>query len=139
MERMGEITAVRGDELEITFCRPADCGKCHACSGQMANTVVRLKGQGNIGDNAIVDMPTSTVMQASLIAYALPLAGLLLGAVVGNIFGDLATVIGGLIGLAITLTIVALTEKKRRTQPKWQMQLLEIIPKNDIFRKVDET
>lgn len=29
MERTGTITAVSGDTLEVTFCRPGDCEKCH--------------------------------------------------------------------------------------------------------------
>ena len=33
MERTGTITAVSGDTLEVTFCRPGDCEKCHACIG----------------------------------------------------------------------------------------------------------
>ena len=33
MDRTGEVKAVRGEWLEIEFCRPADCEKCNACHG----------------------------------------------------------------------------------------------------------
>ena len=33
MDRLGEVTKVDGKWLEITFCRPSDCDKCHACMG----------------------------------------------------------------------------------------------------------
>ena len=33
MEKVGEITGIRGGKLEVSFCRPKDCGHCHACDG----------------------------------------------------------------------------------------------------------
>ena len=134
MRRVGEVTGKSGELLEITFCRPADCGKCHACVGGQKQTTLRLKGAAEIGDAAVVDMPTSTVMKASLIAYAIPLAGLLLGAVLGNVLAhgsDLGVAVGGLVGLALTACPVFLTEKKRRSQPGWQPELVQILPREE--------
>ena len=56
MERTGEVTAVRGGMLEITFCRPADCEKCNACHGGSKQTTLTLKGQAALGDLAVVDI-----------------------------------------------------------------------------------
>ena len=130
MERVGEVTAVRGDELQITFCRPADCGKCHACIGGKPQTTLVLKGQAHVGDAAVVDMPASTVVKASAIAYIIPLAGLLLGAVLGHQAqgDDMGTALGGLIGLALAGGIVLLGEKKRRAQTQWQPVLKQVLP-----------
>lgn len=132
MERMGEVTAVRGDSVEITFCRPADCEKCGACHGSRAQMQITVKGEAQVGDFAVVDMPASSVVKASALAYVLPLAGLLLGVAVGSLLfpvqESLAGVIGGAIGLAMTLSVVAATEKKRRSDPAWSPKLLRIIP-----------
>lgn len=132
MERMGEVTAVRGDSVEITFCRPADCEKCGACHGSRAQMQITVKGEAQVGDFAVVDMPASSVVKASALAYVLPLAGLLLGVAVGSLLfpvqESLAGVIGGAIGLAVTLGVVAATEKKRRSDPAWSPKLLRIIP-----------
>lgn len=132
MERMGEVTAVRGDSVEITFCRPADCEKCGACHGSRAQMQITVKGEAQVGDFAVVDMPASSVVKASVLAYVLPLAGLLLGVAVGSLLfpvqESLAGVIGGAIGLAVTLSVVAATEKKRRSDPAWSPKLLRIIP-----------
>lgn len=132
MERMGEVTAVRGDSVEITFCRPADCEKCGACHGSRAQMQITVKGEAQVGDFAVVDMPASSVVKASALAYVLPLAGLLLGVAVGSLLfpvqESLAGVIGGAIGLAVTLSVVAATEKKRRSDPVWSPKLLRIIP-----------
>lgn len=130
MERVGEVTAIYGEYLEVTFCRPADCGKCHACSGNRAQMKVMVKGEASIGDAAVVDMPTQTVMKASLMAYVLPLAGLLGGAAIGGVcFGsDLAAAVTALIGLGASLAVVGVTEKKRRNNPAWQPVLTSVMP-----------
>lgn len=133
MERIGEVTAVRGECVEITFCRPTDCGKCHACQGARDRMQVTVKGTAEVGDFAVVDMPSATVMKASLLAYVLPLGGLLAGVAAGTLLFPaqeaVAGIVGGAMGLAVTLGAVALTEKKRRNDPQWRPQLLRVIPK----------
>lgn len=135
MERTGEVTAVRGEYLEITFCRPTDCEKCNACHGGQKQTTLMVRGQGSIGDIAVVEMPMKTVMHASLLAYALPLiglmAGMFLGAALFPAIQEIAGAVGGLIGLGITVVYVVLTERKRRSNPQWQPTLTDIIPKRE--------
>lgn len=133
MERIGEVTAVRGEWLEVTFCRPADCEKCNACHGGQKQTVLHLRGQAAIGDTAVVEMPTETFMRASALAYALPLllmmAGLLLGSGLFPHRADLAGCIGAISGLAVAALVLKLTEKHRRREAHWQPRLTQIIPK----------
>ena len=133
MERTGEVTAVRGEWLEVTFCRPADCEHCHACAGGQKETRLTVRGSAKPGDLAVVEMPQARVMKASAIAYAIPLAGLLLGLVLGSALfpqsGEGAGAIGALVGLGLAVAGVALTEGIRRKNPAWQPQLREIIPK----------
>lgn len=69
MERTGTITAVSGDTLEVTFCRPGDCEKCHACIGGEKKHVLLVKGEGHVGDAAVVSLPEQTVVKASALAY----------------------------------------------------------------------
>ena len=131
MERLGEVTAVDGKWLEITFCRPADCEKCNACMGGNKTTTPRLEGKAEGGDQALVSMPASTITQASLLAYILPLAGLLIGMLTGDALipleNSLGAVIGALVGLALPLIWLLATEKKRRNNPKWTPKLVRII------------
>ena len=65
MEKTGEVTAVHGDWLEITFCRPSDCEKCHACGDGPKKATIKVKGKANLGDTAVVSLPTQTVLKAS--------------------------------------------------------------------------
>lgn len=131
MERLGEVTAVDGKWLEITFCRPSDCEKCHACMGGNKTTTLKLEGKANIGDQALVSMPDSTIAQASLLAYIVPLTGLLIGMMAGDALlplkNSLGAVIGAVAGLAVPLCWLLATEKKRRQNPKWTPQLVRII------------
>lgn len=135
MQRTGEVTAVRGEMLEITFCRPADCEKCNACHGGQKTTTLHIRGKAETGDLAVVEMPTSTVVQASVLAYGLPLAGLMIGMAAGSMLfpgnADLAGILCGAAGLGLMMGIVRLTESRRRKDPRWKPQLIEIIPKKN--------
>ena len=135
MERLGEVTAVDGKWLEITFCRPSDCEKCHACMGGEKTMTLRLEGKAQVGDKALVTMPDSTITQGALLAYALPLAGMLIGMLAGDALlpleGALGAIIGALTGLALPLIYLLATEKKRRSNPKWTPQLKRILHMGD--------
>lgn len=136
MERTGEVTAVKGEWLEVTFCRPADCEKCNACGIGQKQSSLMVRGKASLGDQAVVSMPSSTVMQASLLAYVLPLIGLLAGLFAGMALfpqaENAAGLVGALIGLIIPLLFVALTEKRRRQSSRWQPTLVKIIPAGSI-------
>ena len=132
MERIGEITAVKGNWLEVTFCRPTDCGHCHACMGTKKQTTVRVKGKGNVGDAASVEIPSSTVLQASMLAYGVPLvtlmAGMFLGSALSPANQDLGGGIGAIAGLLVGLGILMVTEKGRANNPKWTPVLKQVLP-----------
>ena len=132
MERLGEVTKVDGKWLEFTFCRPSDCDKCHACMGGPQTATLRLEGKANVGDSVLVELPASTVNIASLMAYGLPLAGMLGGMLLGDKFipleGSLGSLIGAVVGLTIPLAYLLVTEKNRRQNPKWTPQIKRIIP-----------
>lgn len=132
MERTGTVTSVRGDWLEVTFCRPTDCGKCHACMGGKSQTTLQVKGKAALGDLAVVTMPQKTMLQASVLAYLLPLTGLLAGMVGFSLLfpqmKDTAAILGAAAGLGLSLAIVAFTESKRRKDLAWQVQLVKVLP-----------
>ena len=132
MERTGTVKAVDGQWLEIEFCRPADCEKCNACHGGSKVMNLRLKGNANVGDKVVVQMPLSTVTKASIIAYAIPAAGLLAGIAIGDkLFptaNSLGGAIGGLLGMGIPALVLYLTERRRKNDPRWTPQLVRVIP-----------
>ena len=133
MEKIGKILSADNGCLQISFCSTEDCGSCHACSGEKKNTIITLPGKAEPGDYACVDLPTGTVVKASLLAYAFPLAFFLLGMVLGTLlFEDqsMGAAILGFLFLGISAAVLYLTEKKRRTSPAWQPRLIRVIPKD---------
>lgn len=132
MEKVGEITAVHGSMLEVTFCRPKDCGHCHACEGGQKPTVVRVAGEGRVGDYASVQLPGSTVFKASLLAYALPIGGLFAGMLLGQMIRPdqpIAAAVGGAAGLGLSLLAVFSTEKIRASSARWKPVLTKVFPR----------
>ena len=132
MEREGEVIAVQDENLVVQFCRPTDCEKCHACMGGAAQRQLMVKGHAQIGDRAVVEMPTQKIVKASALAYLFPLIGLMAGLFLGSwLFPsaqEAAAIAGGLLGMAIPLGIVACTERKRRADQSWQPRLVRIVP-----------
>ncbi|MBE5768395.1 MAG: hypothetical protein E7333_02215 [Clostridiales bacterium] len=135
MRRTGEVTQIKGNMLEVTFCRPSDCEKCHACHGGAKQTSLMVKGQANIGDRVVVEIPTRTVMKASVLAYGLPLVGLFLGMILAGVLfpesGDTGALLGAVIGLTLPLLGIVITEKIRASSPQWQPRLIEVLPPNN--------
>ena len=84
MEREGEVIAVQGENLVVQFCRPTDCEKCHGCMGGSAQRQLLVHGQAQVGDRAVVEMPTQKIVKASALAYLFPLLGLMAGLFLGS-------------------------------------------------------
>ena len=135
MERTGTITAVSGDTLEVTFCRPGDCEKCHACIGGEKKHVLLVKGEGHVGDVAVVSLPEQTVVKASALAYLLPLAGLFIGMLLGALVAPQSETAGSAIGgLAAVLIGLTATEKKRSQSGEYAPKLLRVISAADALK-----
>lgn len=134
MNRTGEVTKVRPGMVRVAFCRPDACAKCGACEGGKKETVLWLKGEAKVGDIAVVDIKDGIVINASVIAYLLPLICFLGGFVAGHLLfhgKELAEILCALGGLILAGLLIVLTEKKRRKDPKWVPEIVEIIPGNE--------
>ncbi|MBQ9325684.1 MAG: SoxR reducing system RseC family protein [Clostridia bacterium] len=131
---MGEITAVHGDLLEVTFCHQKDCGSCHACENGQRQSSITVAGKGNVGDFAAIEMPGSTVVKASLLAYVIPMACFMLGLWLGRMWypadPNLGSAIFGMLFLLLSFGTIALFEKRRRRSAAWQPQLTRVIPRD---------
>ena len=86
MTNKGLVTAVNGDTLTVAFeCHEA-CGDCHACmhgSENRAKHMVKIKGKAQVGDASKWRWTIRHVMEASALAYMLPLAGFIAGLAAG--------------------------------------------------------
>ena len=133
MRQPGEITERKNGMIEVAFCRPEACAACNACEGGKKEHRIWVKGEGRVGDIAVVEMPDRMVAKASAVAYGLPLAGLLLGMILGNTLSggkDILTLAGAAAGLAPSFGILKITEKYRAGKEAWNPRVVEILEKS---------
>ena len=87
MTNKGVVTAVNGDTLTVAFERHEACGDCHACmhgSENCAKHTVKPQGTGRrSATSSKWKWMSSHVMEASALAYMLPLAGFIVGLAAG--------------------------------------------------------
>ena len=132
MRQPGEITQVGEGMIQVTFCRPEACAACNACEGGKKEHAVWVRGTGRVGEIAVVEMPDRMVAKASAIAYGMPLAAMLAGLAAGSLLtggGDMGAGAGALIGLALGLAGLKITEKGRSGREDWNPKVVEILEK----------
>lgn len=116
IEQTGKVVRVVGDRVWVEAEQRSSCGDCsakmgcgHALIGKALggrlNTVqVRAALGVQTGDCVVLGVREDALLRSSLAVYLLPLAGLILGAVVGTALfvngGDLPALLGGGLGFA---------------------------------------
>lgn len=130
----GEVIAKEQDTLSIRFERPAACENCKACDGSKHHRLtIKIKGDAKVGDQVVVAMPEGQVAKASLLAYTVPLIGLLAGLFLGFALGrtDGAAAIGGAGGLCLSLLLVWGLNKRIAGRTEWTPRLISVLPKEE--------
>ncbi|MDD3411825.1 MAG: SoxR reducing system RseC family protein [Eubacteriales bacterium] len=124
MTKFGQVTAY--DEktgfATVTFQRPEACMKCGACGTKAQTGTAVLKADCKIGDWLRVEMPEGRFLQATALAYVLPLAGLLAGIGLGYWLSggnDLITVLCAIAGTALPYAALRWNEKRIAGRPEW--------------------
>lgn len=96
--------------------RSEACMQCRACEyGEHAESFIELPGnQYREGDTVEIELERGRLATASIMAYGIPLAGLLLGLFVGFLLqiSELWQAASALIGTAIGFLILKLLEPK---------------------------
>jgi sigma-E factor negative regulatory protein RseC len=130
MEQTGEVIKVDNGLLTVQFCRPEACESCRACNGEKHSATIQIPGDAQVGDIVTVSMPEGQVAKASLLAYAMPLAGLMIGLFLGfALGGDIPAVIGAAIGLGLSLLILKLLDVRLRGNERWMPKLVSVMKK----------
>lgn len=121
IETPARVTRVEGDTAWVVSEAPSSCGACHGkgCGSSVFNRIwhpdepeypVRNAIAATPGEAVVVGLPEGALLQATKGAYLMPLAILLLGAGLGQWLGtryfdaatgELASILGGLLGLLL--------------------------------------
>ena len=139
MVRTGRVIGTQDGVLEVCFERPEMCAQCGACMGHKPHEeTVKIEGDAMVGDTVAVEMPDAKIVKVSLIAYIIPLIGLLLGLLIGQTLlnNDLWAAVIGLIGLAAGVLTARIFDRKLGAQKSWQPKLLSVYhPDNSTLKE----
>lgn len=121
----GTVIAVKDDEAWVQTIRTSACESCSAraacgqkvlaaaTSGRANQICVKNRLDARVGDQVELGIPESTLLSASLLAYGLPLALMVLLAVMADAVwpgSDLAALIFGIGGLGIGLVLTKMAQ-----------------------------
>lgn len=129
MVRTGQVVEVRKNKLLICFERLEACQNCGACMTRNHSTLVEVDGEAQTGDSVDVEMPDSRVVKASVLAYMIPLAGLLTGLAAGNMLfegSDEAMLISGLLCMAVSWLGLRKIDKCLGRKKEWKPRVITV-------------
>ncbi|MDR3085923.1 MAG: SoxR reducing system RseC family protein [Christensenellaceae bacterium] len=86
MEESGRVLEIHDGMMTVLFERSTMCERCGACekANEEMRMLVRRAKEAEVGDRVKVSLRGGTLLKAALLAYGLPLLGLLLGLVLGE-------------------------------------------------------
>ena len=118
------------------------CGSCQDksdnCVPEVFNNsqdiVFRVKNElgAKVNDVFRIGIPNKSVWLSSLIAYGIPLLGIILGAILGNVINsstEIYSIVGALSGLVVG-GIVSYISAKCLVKMLWSPKLLGVLPFN---------
>lgn len=152
IEEQARIERVEGNIAEIIIDKQPACGSCSAKAGCGTSLIATWFGRrqprlqlDNVidakpGDTVVLGMDESSLQRSSLLLYAVPLAGLLGGAIGGErgflYLGwpaELGAVLFGLLGVIAALNFVRYRSAKRIQAGDNGVRLLRTVHRSDSF------
>lgn len=126
MIRTGRVIRIEKGRPMVCFDRLETCEKCAGCLNDKKQALVRVLGEAQEGEMVDVELPDNQILGLSLIMYAIPLAGLLIGLFLGNAAfnREWQTLLCGLAGLALCLAVVRLIDGRIQNKVKWQPHIV---------------
>ncbi len=127
---IGIVTELDGGDAKVQFVRGSACAHCGACltvgDCEMQVTLPNTLG-AKVGDRVAVDIPPKRVVQASLLAYAVPLALLIGGVLLGSRIADWAGLALGVAACGAGYLILRLIDRKSKNKQRFQPQMTRLI------------
>ena len=127
---IGIVTAISGGIAQIHFSRGSACAHCGACltvgESEMEISLPNTLG-AKVGDRVSVDLSPKRVVQASLLAYALPLSLLIGGVLLGSRIADWAGLVLGVAACGIGYLILRMIEKRSKHKNRFQPRMTRIL------------
>lgn len=146
IEEQATVLSVGDGFAEVATLRRNACNSCDVKAGCGTSLIAAWFPQRRMtfqlrneigarpGDTVVVGLDEARLQRASMLLYGLPLAGLLLGAILGerigtSLFGsaELGGVAGGLFGLTAALVSVRRLSGRRTRRSERDVRLLRVV------------
>lgn len=130
MHQMGRVVSVDGNIATVRFVRSKMCERCGACihfGDKEAEVEIKNTLDAKEGDMVRVELRAKSFLQASLIAYILPLIMLVLGVALGTQISDLWGVILGILGAALVFFVLRALEPRFARKEKFNPRMIDMI------------
>ena len=127
---VGLVVGLNGNMAQIHFLRGKQCANCGACltAGDNEMEIALPNSLGaKVGDRVVVDLSPKRVVQASLLAYAVPLAFLIAGVFLGGLVSDLFGLILGIVACGLAYGILRLVDRRNRKSHSFQPRMERIL------------
>ena len=138
----GVVVRIDGAQATVRFTRGKLCAHCGACISvgetELELSVTNTLGAA-VGDRVEVSLAPKRIVQASLLAYAIPLALLLLGVWLGSLHSDTAALACGLIGCAGGYLALRLLEKRGGMRREFLPEMTAILNPEEALRPGEST
>jgi sigma-E factor negative regulatory protein RseC len=135
-ETEATVVALSGNDAIVRTESQGGCGRCHepgGCGGQSLSQMFCAKPreyalpntvQAAVGDKVVLGVPEGVLNRTAMLAYVLPVVGVLLGAVLGRAWAgsNSAAVTGAALGLF--LGWLWLRRRRTVTELEGQLQIL---------------
>lgn len=122
----GQIAVVSDGDVWVDCATRSDCQRCaegRGCGGAVLGRVlgdrkyrVQVRCENDrptVGEAVSLQLDETVLLRAALLVYLLPLTGLLLGAVAGQVFaGEIMAMVGGAVGFGLALTVSRLLARR---------------------------
>ena len=129
-DHIGLVTSIKDGTAQIRFLRGSACAHCGAClsvgDSEMEISLPNTLGAKE-GDRVAVDLAPKRLVQASLIAYAVPLVLLIAGVFIGSRYADWAGLALGIAACGISYLILRIVEKKSAKSKRFQPRMTRIL------------
>lgn len=127
---IGLVTVVKDGTAQIHFLRGSACAHCGACltvgESEMEVTLPNTLN-AKVGDRVVVDLSPKRVVQASLLAYAVPLLLLIGGVLLGSRYADWAGLALGVVACGVGYLLLRIVEKKSKKKNSFQPRMMRIL------------
>ncbi|MEA4937989.1 MAG: SoxR reducing system RseC family protein [Christensenella sp.] len=127
---VGLVVDLNGNMAQIHFLRGKQCANCGACltAGDNEMEIALPNSLGaKVGDRVVVDLSPKRVVQASLLAYAVPLAFLIAGVFLGGLVSDWFGLVLGVVACGLAYGILRLVDRRNRKSHSFQPRMERIL------------